>query len=557
MQLRKSARIALLPLALLWPWAAGSRAAEPAQRPNIVLIIADDLGFSDLACYGSQVRTPRLDQLAQGGVRFAQFYNAGRCCPTRASVLTGLYPHQAGVGHMLEDWKPPGYTTGLNERCATIAELLGDAGYRCYHVGKWHVGGVGGERPGRNHPLNRGFHRAYGTGGGGNFFKPTPLYLDDQPLEPGENYYTTDAFTDYAVQFLAEHKREHADQPAFLHLCYTAPHFPLQAKPDDIARYKGAFNAGWDSLREQRFERQKQLGLLDSQSRLSPRDPVARAWKELSAAERAEQASRMEVHAAMIDCMDQGIGRVVEQLKKSGDFDNTLILFFSDNGASAESNDASPELHPGEKPAAAIGTAKSRRTLEIGWANAANTPFRENKMWMHEGGISTPLVVSWPAQVAGDDRISEQVGHVIDVMPTLLEAAGVSYPERFQDRQLTPLSGESLLPALKGEGESTRALNWEHEGNRAIRLGEAKLVAAFGKPWELYNLKDDRTETRDLVREQPQLAAMLAEAWQRWADHVGVVPWEELPGAKYRPSPRYRKKSEPIAVDQAVNSKTR
>jgi len=308
-----------------------------AARPNILLILADDLGFSDLGCYGSQVATPNLDKLAAGGLRFTQFYNSARCCPTRAALLTGLYPHQAGVGHMTQDWTKFGvaYGPGLNDQCATIAELLHDAGYHSYHVGKWHVGGVGGKADARNHPMNRGFDRAYGTGGGGSHFS-LPLYLDREPVQAGEDFYSSDAFTEYAVKFLEEHGREHKSQPFFLHLCYTAPHFPLHAKPADIAKYRGQFRDGWDAERARRFAKQQQLGIFDAGVKLSPRDPVAKAWGDVPEAERDEWDLRMAVHAAMIDCMDQGIGRVLEALRKIGAEQNTLVLFLSDNGASAE-----------------------------------------------------------------------------------------------------------------------------------------------------------------------------------------------------------------------------
>ncbi|MBM3458926.1 MAG: arylsulfatase, partial [Armatimonadetes bacterium] len=279
---------------------AGAQRTSP--HPNIVLILADDLGFSDLGCYGSEIRTPHLDRLAAEGVRFTQFYNAARCCPTRASLLTGQYPHRAGVGHMLGDWRPPAYSNGLRESSATIAELLRTARYRNYHVGKWHVGGVGAT-VGRNHPMNRGFDRAYGTGGGGNFFRATPLYLDREPVSFQRGDYVTDAFTENAVRFLGEHRQSHADRPFFLHLCYTAPHFPLHARAEEIARYQGRYREGWDSLRAHRFARQRELGILDGSWRLSPRDPVAQPWSEVT--NRDEWDLRFAVHAAMVDRMDQ------------------------------------------------------------------------------------------------------------------------------------------------------------------------------------------------------------------------------------------------------------
>ncbi len=571
-------RVVRLFLLVLISLAAWSLSAASAPRPNILLILADDLGYSDLGCYGSSIATPNLDRLAAGGLRFTQFYNAARCCPTRAALLTGLYPHQAGVGHMLGAWRPPSYTSGLGENTATIAELLRDSGYRTYHVGKWHVGGVGpnlsADKPAaRNHPMNRGFDRAYGSGGGGNYFALTPLYLDREPTKPGDNFYATDAFTDHAVKFLEEHAREQKDKPFFLHLCYTAPHFPLHAKPADIAKYRGKFTHGWDVERERRFAKQKELGLFPRDAKLSPRDPMAKAWKSLPAAERDDWDLRMAVYAGMIDCLDQGVGRVLDTVKKLGVEQNTLVLFLSDNGASAEFMDTWPNPARGHKPGSDVGSRESHKCLEVGWANAGNTPFREHKMWDHEGGISTPLIVSWPAGQVGravpsappnanggrasdggvrtprptsSGVLCDEPGHVIDLLPTFLELAGAKYPEKFHDRALTPLPGKSLVPVLQGKSLGERTLAWEHEGNRAVRVGDWKLVASFRSAWELYDLSRDRSESNNLAAKQPAKVKELTAAWQIWADQVGVVPWEQLPGASYQPSATYRKKGEAI-----------
>jgi arylsulfatase len=518
----------------------------PVSRPNIILILADDLGFSDLGCYGSEIATPNLDKLGAEGVRFTQFYNCARCCPTRSALLTGLYPHQAGVGHMLQSWKPPAYTSGLGPNSVTIAELLHQAGYRNYHSGKWHVGALGNDaRLGlSNHPLDRGFDRTYGTAGGGNFFTPTPLYLDRTALKPGPDYYTTDAFTDSAVQFLREHDKSHKNTPFFLHLCYTAPHFPLHAKPADIAKYQGKYALGWDALRQQRLAKQKELGIFPKTLELSPRDPEARAWVDVPEAERAEWSERMSVYAAMIDCMDQGVGKVLQELNQQGIEQNTLVIFLSDNGASAESLDSWPNPARGHKPGSVIGTRDSHRCLEVGWANAANTPFREHKMWIHEGGISTPLIARWPAGIKKSNTLIPAVGHVIDFMPTFLELAKTSYPESFQGRRLTPLPGKSLIGALQDQPQSPRTLAWEHEGNRGLRDGDWKVVASYTQPWELYDLAHDRTECHNLANSDADRVRTLAAKWQQWADHVGVIPWQQLPGASYKPAPGYRKKSE-------------
>jgi arylsulfatase A-like enzyme len=539
-------RLLVLVCLFLFASPAMQAADSSGPRPNIVLILADDLGFSDLGCYGSEVATPNLDRLASEGVRFTQFYNCARCCPTRSALLTGLYPHQAGVGHMLQSWKPPSYTSGIGPQCATIAELLHRTGYRTYHVGKWHVGALGNDPKLMlsNHPLDRGFDRAYGTGGGGNYFAPAPLYLDRQALKPGPGYYITDAFTDYAVQFLKEHGQAHHDQPFFLHLCYTAPHFPLHAKPADIAKYLGKYRQGWDVLREQRLAKQKKLGILPGTVELSPRDPEARAWADVPEAERAEWDRRMAVYAAMIDCMDQGVGRVLQTLQQIGVEKNTLVVFLSDNGASAESLDSWPNPARGHKPGSIIGTRESHRCLEVGWANAANTPFREHKMWIQEGGISTPLIARWPTGIKQVNTLVPAVGHVIDFMPTFLALAKASYPESFHGRHLVPMEGKSLVPAFQGQAAAPRTLAWEHEGNRGLRSGDWKVVGSYQKPWELYNLAHDRSECHNLASSEPDRLRTLVAEWQQWADRVGVVSWEKLPGASYQPGPGYRKKSE-------------
>jgi arylsulfatase len=530
---------------MLWALSAVSGELFAADRPNVVVILADDLGFSDLGCYGSEIRTPNLDRLASGGLRFSQFYNAARCCPTRASLLTGLYPHRAGVGHMLQDWRAPGYTPGLDERAGTIAESLRDAGYRTYHVGKWHVGDVAGTPAGRNHPIRRGFGRTFGTAGGGSFFALRPLYLDREPVEPGEDFYATDAFTQYAVRFLDEHGRDHRGQPFFLFLAYTAPHFPLHAKPDDIARYRGMYRGGWDLLRERRFARQQELDLLPRATKLSPRDPVAQPWAEVPEDARDEWDLRMAVHAAMIDCMDQGIGRVLEAIRRMEVQQNTLVVFLSDNGASAEFLDTWPNPARGHQPGSVTGTRESHRCLEVGWANASNTPFREHKMWVHEGGISTPCIAYWPEGIHEAGCVTSEVGHVIDLMATCLDLAGVDAIESLRRRDALPLDGVSLVPVFRGQSLGERTLAWEHEGNRAIRVGDWKLVAPFRGEWELYDLWHDRSETNNLASSQLGRVADLAARWQRWADSAGVVPWEGLPGSQYQPSATYRRKSEP------------
>jgi len=522
--------------------------AADTAKPNIVLILADDLGYSDLGCYGSEIPTPHIDSLATQGLKFTQFYNCARCCPTRASLLTGLYSHSAGVGHMLQNWKTPSYSTGLLPTTATIAERLTQAGYMNYHVGKWHVGGLGKQRPidpAKNHPLDRGFQHAYGTDGGGSFFAPSVLYRDRERITPGEDFYVTDAFSDAAVDFLKTHAKEQKS-PFFLHLCYTAPHFPLQAPAADIAKHRGKYTQGWDALRAARFARQKELGIVSKDAILSPRHPNVTASDQLTAEQRDMWDHRMAIHAAMIDRMDQGVGKVLAELKRIGAANNTLVVFLSDNGASAEALDSWPNPSRGNKPGSIPGSRDSHLCLEVGWANAANTPFREHKMWSHEGGICTPLVARWPAGIAQPGTVTPAVGHVIDFLPTFLDMAGTTPMNTIDDKSLTPVDGISLVPVLRGKAPPSRTLAWEHEGNRAIRIGNYKIVAPYQGPWELYDLSQDRTETKNLADMQTERVAEMSKVWQTWADRVGVLPWKELPGSSYKPTPGYRKNTEPL-----------
>lgn len=501
------------------------RAAE-TQRPNILLIMADDLGFSDLGCYGSEIKTPNLNQLAQQGLRFSRFYNAGRCCPTRASLMTGLYPHQAGMGWMNRNDNLPGYQGELNQHCVSIAEVLSAADYRCYHVGKWHLT-YRMQEANENWPLGRGFDRAYGTGGGGNYFAPRPLYEDNTKIKPPkDNYYITDAFSQRAVDYLKDHQQKNSETPFFMYLAYTAPHFPLHALPEDIAAYRGKYHIGWDQLRKQRHQKMTELGLINSP--LSPRDPDAKAWDSLSKAEQDEWELRMAVYAAMVTSMDRGIGQVLAQIEQMGKTENTLVFFLSDNGASAEYIDR------GHQPGAITGTRESFRCAEVGWANSSNTPFRFHKMWMHEGGISTPLIVRWPAQMKQTGGWTAQTGHVIDLMATCVDVAQAKYPTQKQKQSITPLAGNSLRATFQNPAETrTRTLFWEHEGNKAVRQANWKLVKQHQQDWELYHLGVDRSELNNLADQNPERVAALEKLWNDWAKEVGVVPWEQLPPPGY------------------------
>ena len=509
-----------------------SRAGE---RPNIVLIMADDMGFSDIGSYGGEISTPNLDALAANGLRFRQFYNAARCCPTRASLLTGLYSHQAGVGHMVGDYGHPSYQGRLNDRCVTIAEVLKEAGYTTLMSGKWHVGE---SRP--HWPVDRGFDEYFGLiSGGSNYFKldgARQMASGNDPYTPPDDgsFYMTDAFSDNAVRFLEEHGAK--PDPFFLYLPYTAPHWPLHAKPEDIERYVGKYGMGWEVLRQQRFARQQETGIRAEAWTLSPRDPDVPAWDD--AQDKALWERRMEVYAAMIDCMDQGIGRVVETIRNLGKLDNTLIMFLSDNGGCHENADieqGTPRNTWGD-PNAMPGDAGSFDGYDRPWANASNTPFRMFKSWVHEGGISSPLVCHWPDGIKlPGGSITDAPGHVIDLMATCIDLADAEYPVERNGRQIVPLEGKSLRLILEtGTRDAHEALYWEHQGNRAIRQGRWKLVALrdrntqAAKPWELYDIAEDRSEQRDLAAEMPERVAAMEAAWLEWGEKVGWVPFEQL-----------------------------
>lgn len=505
--------------------AAPERGGDGAERPNIMVILADDMGFADVGCYGAEVDTPHVDQLAEEGMRFSQFYNYPRCSPTRASLLTGQYPHQVGMGDLTTSSKDaPAYQGYLNDRCVTIAEVLGDAGYHTSMVGKWHVGH---KEPGR-WPTGRGFDRFYGEHRYvDDYFKPThQLYLDGAPVEPqGRDWYSTDAYTDYALQFLTEAQAQ--DQPFFTYVAYNAPHFPLQAFQSDMDPYRGEYMDNWDEIRKQRYQRQIEEGLIDERWPLSPQTLLdsdqerIERWRNVEDASADQWDLKMAAYAAQIDRMDQNIGRLLRKLDTMGVADNTLVLFLSDNGSAAEDwiNSQNPE-----------GVRPGGRTCKLAagppWANASVTPFRFYKQWTHEGGISTPFVARWPGMIESD-TLSHEVGHVMDILPTCLDAAGVTYPEAWNGTPIRDYEGQSLLPAFEGnEWGEERTLAWEHVGNRAIRQGDWKLVASARftpGEWELYNLREDRTETNNLVQKKPEKAKTLEQDWNHWADRVGVV----------------------------------
>lgn len=539
------------------------------EQPNIVVIMCDDVGYSDLGCYGGEIETPNLDKLAQGGLRFTQFYNAGRCCSTRAALLTGLYAHQAGIGHMVDGVGPKlgvsAYSGELSKQAVTIAEVLNNSGYSTYISGKWHVTGViqpPTESDKHNWPLQRGFNRFYGTiHGAGSFFDPNTLTRDNSYVSPyadpeyqPEQFYYTDAINDHAIRFVSDHAQSKANKPFFLYMAHTAAHWPMHAKDSDIAKYKGRYDAGYDAIRTARLAKMQELGLINERWKIAP--PVG-DWAKVE--DEAWEARCMEVFAAMIDCMDQGIGRFIDALKKNGQYENTLILFLQDNGGCAENmgraepkkkdSDDKPTLTPLAKdylqpdmiPKQTRDGFPVRRGKDVlpggpdtyigygqSWANVSNTPFREYKHWQHEGGISTPLIAHWPKGIANDqlNQLNSTPSHLIDIMATCVELAGANYPKEYRGHAIQALEGVSLAPAFSGQSVvRSKPIFWEHEGNRAIRIDEWKLVSKHPGGWELYNIVDDRTELNDLAAQHPDRVKDMAEQWDAWSVRVGVRPW--------------------------------
>ena len=499
------------------------------KKPNILLIMADDMGFSDLGCYGSEISTPNIDKLAANGLRGTQFYNTARCCPSRACLLTGLYPHQAGLGWMtVSDLGHPGYIGELNEHCITLAQALKPAGYRCYASGKWHVvfdKDMGSEGPKHNWPLQRGFDRYYGSlAGDGGYYKPPALTRDNTSIEaPDEGYYYTDAITENAVGFVNDHYATHGNEPFFMYVPFYAPHRPLHAKAEDIAKYHGKYMVGWDEIRDRRYQRQKELGIFDGKWDLSARDSTVRAWADVPASAKPLWDMRMATYAAMIDCMDQGIGRILGALEKHNAVENTVVMFISDNGACAET--------AGNGNISTIGTAATMESYRTAWANASDTPFRLYKSYVHEGGVSSPLIVQWPKGLTvAKGSFCPTVGHLMDLMPTFLELAGARYPGEFNGNEIYRLPGQSLVPIFTGKDIPREAICYEHEANRAIRKDNWKLVsrAVFRPPytgqWELYDLEKDRTETHNLAGQYPDMVTEMAAMWDNWAKENFVYP---------------------------------
>ena len=501
------------------------------ERPNIVVIFADDMGFSDIGCFGSEINTPNLDRLAMDGLRFTQFYNTGRCCPSRASILTGLYSHQAGIGHMAGDTGLRGYRDRLSFNAVTLAEVLGSSGYHTIMTGKWHLGWRD-----EGSPTARGFQHFYGTRGYiDSYFTVIPrteIYLNEKVvipttetpinhLYPDKEWYTTDVFTDYALHFIDE-VRKKDDEPFFLYLAHNAPHFPLHAKTEDVKKYRGKYREGWQHFREQRLSRLRDMGILDSSWPLSKLD--VRGWGTLTDEQRDDMDFKMALFAAIIDRLDQNVGRVVEHLRKIGELDNTLLLFVSDNGGTRETGLFGIK---GENNTVANYDQWSRKggwssSYGQGWANLSNVPFRRYKRENHEGGISTPFIIHWPKGISSTGELRHQPTHLIDLMPTFVEVARAKYPTNFKGESIQPMEGQSLVPYLNSKKVESRTLFWEHEGNRAVRVGDWKLVASHRRPWELYAIDNDRSELRDLAHENSQKLAELKAKWEAWASRVGV-----------------------------------
>ena len=489
----------------------GLQYVEAQEHPNIILILVDDMGYSDLGCMGSEIRTPNLDLLARKGVLFTHFYNTSRSCPSRASLLTGMYQHKAGIGLM--DWNvgTPAYQGFLNDKCVTIAEVLQQSGYRTILAGKWHVG-----REKSQWPMERGFERFYGIpNGGGLYFYPSkfldrPIYRNEKIIKPDSaTFYSTDNFTTEAIGFMQEAKNE--SKPFFVYLPYIAPHFPLQAKQVDIDKYKGVYDKGYEYIRNKRFKKQKRLGILAKEQELSP---IKVEWDNENC---QREALKMEVYAAQMDCLDQNIGRLVDYLKDSKQLDNTVIFFLSDNGGTNEETNRSPEVE--------IGGADS--FVSYGkWANVSNTPYCKYKKFEHEGGIITPLIVHWPRGLKTSRGIMSEPLHIIDLLPTCLEVAKVDYPHFYEQKQILPHDGISFLDHLKGlNPENNRELFWEHMGNKAVRVGDWKLVKAHGRDWELYDLAKDPTELNDLSARNLPKVDELKLKWKKWAVEYGVRSW--------------------------------
>ncbi len=544
------------------------------DKPNIILIMSDDMGYSDISSYGGEISTPNIDDLAMKGLRFTQFYNTSRCCPTRASLLTGLYAHQAGMGGMADsgDRGTPAFRGDLSNNAVTIAEVLKESGYSTYLSGKWHItpyddSPEGIKNPNKsNWPVQRGFDKFFGMiSGAGSFFDPRSLAIDNEYIAPTKDFYFTDKVTDYAVKFINQNSNKN---PFFMYVAYTAPHWPLHALSEDIEKYKGKYDKGWDQIRKERFSRMKEMGIIKDQWELTSRDINVKDWSE-EIEDRDWEIRNMEVYAAMIDRMDNGIGKIINSLKEKGEYENTLIFYLQDNGACSEELDwikdrqvpdvsqkpmdplaiqtkMIPTITREGEPVrlmknALAGGPESYSAYGPSWANASNTPFREYKHYVHEGGIATPLIVHWPNTIKANGDFRRQPSHLIDIMATCVEVSGSKYPRNYKGNTITPMEGKSLVPAFTNSNLNREALYWEHSGNRAVRMGKWKLVSKAGKDlkmtgqwdkidkldqelWELFDMEIDRTETNDISNKHPEKVKVMSQMWMEWARKTGAIP---------------------------------
>lgn len=510
----KTNRILIL---LSLPLAAMHAADAPQPKPNILLVVADDMGFSDAGCYGGEISTPHLDYLAAHGLRFTQAYNTARCVPTRTCLMTGYY-FRASI---------------KRAPSALISELLGSAGYRCYHSGKWHVREPGSD----TEPVRRGFHHSYNNHGTGNHFSGSRNTLDGSPAPEAGEYYSSTVTADYAIRFLREHGEKYPNSPFFAYVTFIAPHYPLHAPKEDIDRHRDRYDEGWDAVREKRLANLRSEGIVNCglsalEEQLAPRvyskyqPPLetnrAVPWTTLDPDHQRFQAAKMAIHAAMIDRMDREIGRILDQLRAMNAFENTVIMFLSDNGASSELN-----TRGRNDESAPMGSEQSYLCLGPGWSSAANTPFRRHKIWVHEGGFSTPLIVHWPKGITDRGSLRHTPCHVIDFVPTALELAGITRPGEFNGKQLRPLDGKSLVPAFAADRTIERCyLYFEHAGNRALRAGDWKIVSSPEEKdaWSLYNLAEDRIEMRDLAASEPERLKTMVDTWTRCTSEFNAIP---------------------------------
>lgn len=534
------------------------------KKPNVIVILTDDMGFSDIGCFGSEIKTPNIDKLAANGLRFTQFYNTARCSPSRASLMTGLYPHQAGMGFLSNyNFDEEGYVDDLSKKAVTMAEVFKQAGYATYMSGKWHLNkekSIPYDRS--NWPLQRGFDRFFGMLiGSGSFYDPGTLMSDNTFIAPGKDFYLTNAITDYTVKFIDENPK---DKPFFLYIAYTAAHWPLHAPESEIQNYKGVYDKGWDETRKVRFEKLKKLGIISNKAVLTERGVDIPEWKNEPLKD--WQVRRMEVYAAMIDIMDQGIGKIISTLEKKGELENTVIFYMHDNGGCAETlnsyeaeiplTDEQKKGKPFAKDSIFLGKIptytregqfiRSGKGVMPGpantwtaygeeWANVSNTPFRLYKHFVHEGGIASPLIIHWPEGIKAIGKLRTQPGHLIDIMATCIEIAGLQYPTNFNGNSIHPLEGKSLVPAFTNKPVAREFIFWEHEGNRALRMGNWKLVSKTKKQkkftpadentWELYDMQEDPSEINNLALKYPDKVKAMAALWEKEAQRTMAKPW--------------------------------